>query len=416
MTISRTVLLSAILTLGWPSGRAMAADGWGASWSFGPTTSRIVHARTTLVPGRLPPITSTTGPLFLWPGLSNPTSDLIQTTMDAWPNNNGYCGAATGQWCVEASVFGSFGQRNGPNAPIDPDDHVTIEYTLGTDGNTWTQTVTSEKLGRVVSTLQSASGPMPKGGFGFATEADADSFTIDTQYYLCTELDLAEADPHFGATGVGGIGAQYGATGTGSGIGTAKNVRTPDEGLTWLVDLVTLPAMQPQGTQTAAPAFDCATEEASDAGEANDASGASGLSGSSGGGGHGDAGPVADGGHANGDASATGAGSGDGTGGAGSGGSGASGGSTGGESGSGTGNGSGGASSRGSDASASGANGAATGSSAPGSGSASTDAAANGSAAGGCGCALVGAEPETHAGLSALSLVLAAMLVRRRRD
>jgi hypothetical protein len=217
------------------------------------------------VPGRLPPITSTTGPLVLWPGLSNPTSDLIQTTMDAWPNNNGYCGAATGQWCVEASVFGSFGQRNGPNAPIDPDDHVTIEYTLGTDGNTWTQTVTSEKLGRVVSTLQSASGPMPKGGFGFATEADANSFTIDTQYYLCTELDLAEADPHFGATGVGGIGAQYGATGTGSGVGTAKNVRTPDGGLTWLVDLVTLPAMQPQGTQTPAPAFDCATEGASDA-------------------------------------------------------------------------------------------------------------------------------------------------------
>jgi MYXO-CTERM domain-containing protein len=231
----------------------MAADGWGASYSFGPTTSRIIHAKTTLVPGRLPPITSTTGPLFLWPGMSNPTSDLIQTTMDAWPNNNGYCGAATGQWCVEASVFGSFGQRNGPNAAIDPDDHVTIEYVLGTDGNTWTQTVTSQKLAKVVSTLQSASGQMPKGGFGFATEADADSYTIDTQYYLCTELDLADADPHFAATGVGGVGAQHGATGKGSGIGTAKNVHTPDGGLTWLVDLITLPAMQPQGTQTGVP-------------------------------------------------------------------------------------------------------------------------------------------------------------------
>jgi hypothetical protein len=433
MTTSRTVLLSAILTLGWPSARAMAADGWGASWSFGPTTSRIVHARTTLVPGRLPPITSTTGPLFLWPGLSNPTSDLIQTTMDAWPNNNGYCGAATGQWCVEASVFGSFGQRNGPNAPIDPDDHVTIEYTLGTDGNTWTQTVTSEKLARVVSTLQSASGPMPKGGFGFATEADADSFTIDTQYYLCTELDLAEADPHFGATGVGGVGAQYGATGTGSGVGTAKNVRTPDGGLTWLVDLVTLPAMQPQGTQTPAPEFDCATEGASDAGGANDASGpgdasASGHSGSSGSSGHGDAGPVADGGRANsgsmsggasGGSTGSGAGSATGsdTGSSGADATGAgSGGGTGDESSGVAGSGSGGASPRGSDASASGASGASTGSSASGSGSASADAAANGSAASGCGCALVGAEPETRAGLSALSLLaLAAMFVRRRR-
>lgn len=235
----------------------MAADGWGASWSFGPTTSRIIYARTTLVPGRLPPITSTTGPLFLWPGMSNPTSDLVQTTMDAWADNKSYCGAATGQWCVEASVFGSFGQRNGPTVAIDPDDHVTIEYKLGTDGMTWTQTVTSQKLGKVASTLQSASGPMPKGGFGFATEADADSFTIDTQYYLCTELHFADADPHFASTGVGGVGAQRGATGKGSGIGTAKNVRTPDGGLTWLVDLITLPAMNPQGTQSPPPTYSC---------------------------------------------------------------------------------------------------------------------------------------------------------------
>jgi hypothetical protein len=287
MTTSRIILLSAVLTLGLPSTQAMAADGWGASWSFGPTTSRIIHAKTTMVPGRLPPITSTTGPLFLWPGMSNPTSDLVQTTMDAWPDNKGYCGAGTGQWCVEASVFGSFGQRNGPTVAIDPDDHVTIEYVLGTDSNTWTQTVTSQKLGKVVSTLQSTSGPMPKGGFGFATEADADSFTIDTQYYLCTELDFAAADPHFAATGVGGVGAQHGATGMGSGVGTAKNVRTPDGGLTWLVDLITLPAMQPQGTQTPAPAISCGT------GEASDGAGASGHSGSSA---TSDAGPLADGG------------------------------------------------------------------------------------------------------------------------
>ena len=70
--------------------------------------------------GALPPVTSTMGPLFLWPGLSNPTSDLIQTTMDAWGDNASYCGATAGQWCVEASVFGSFGQRNGPASPSTP--------------------------------------------------------------------------------------------------------------------------------------------------------------------------------------------------------------------------------------------------------------------------------------------------------
>lgn len=179
MKTSRTIILSAALTFALPAARAMAADGWGSSYSFGPSTSRIIYAKTTLVPGRLPPITSTTGPLFLWPGMSNSKGDLIQTTMDAWPDNRGYCGAATGQWCVEASVFGSFGQKNGPTVPVAPTDQITIEYKLEADGNTWTQTVT--KLCKVVSTLQSASGPMPGTGFGFATEADADSYTIDAQ-------------------------------------------------------------------------------------------------------------------------------------------------------------------------------------------------------------------------------------------
>jgi MYXO-CTERM domain-containing protein len=234
------------------------------------------------VPGRLPPITSTRGPLFLWPGISNPTSDLIQTTMDAWADNASYCGATAGQWCVEGSVFGSFGQRNGPTVAIDPDDHVTIEYRLGTDNTTWTQTVTSQKLGRVVSTLQSASGLMPGGGLGFATEADADSFTIDTQYYLCTEVHLAAADPAFAATGVGGVGANHGATGVGSGIGTVKNLRTPDGGLTWLIDLITLPAMQPQGAQTPPPQVNCG---ASGIGGASGAGGSAGKTGSSGSGG-----------------------------------------------------------------------------------------------------------------------------------
>ena len=289
---ARAIISSVILTITLPSAGAVAADGWGSSWSFGPVhptaTNHIIYTKTTLVPGRLPPITSTTGPLFLWPGISNPTSDLIQTTMDAWPDNAGYCGATAGQWCVEGSVFGSFGQRNGPTVAIDPDDHVTIEYRLGSDNNTWTQTVTSQKLGKVVSTLTSTSGLMPGGGFGFATEADANSFTIDTQYYLCTEVHLAAADPAFGATGVGGVGAMFGATGRGSGIGTAKNLRTPDGGLTWLVDLITLPAMQPQGTQTPPPQVNCGvggTGGASGAGGSTGSGGNTGKGGSSGSGG-----------------------------------------------------------------------------------------------------------------------------------
>jgi MYXO-CTERM domain-containing protein len=273
------------LLLALPSTEARAADGWGASWSFGPvhptTSNHIIYTKTTLVPGRLPTWPSGSGPLFIWPGLSNPTSDLIQTTGDAWGDNASACGAKAGQWCLEASVFGSFGQRSGPSVSIDPDDHITIEYQLGSDNNTWTQTVTSMKLGKVVSTLTSTSGLMLGGGFGFATEADADSYTIDTQYYLCTEIHLAAADPAFGKTGVGGTGAKMGATGVGSGIGTIKNLHTPDNGLTWLADLITLPAMNPSGTQTPAPAYSCGS---SGTGGTGGGAGGSGTAGSTGGG------------------------------------------------------------------------------------------------------------------------------------
>jgi hypothetical protein len=292
MTTSRTLVLSAVIALGLPAQvLAAAGDGWGASWSFGPvhptTTNHIIYTKTTLVPGRLPTgWASGVGPLFIWPGLSNPTSDLIQTTGDAWGDNASACGAKAGQWCLEASVFGSFGQRSGPSVSIDPDDQITIEYKLGSDNNTWTQTVTSMKLGKVVSTLTSTSGLMLGGGFGFATEADANSYTIDTQYYLCTEIHLAAADTAFGKTGVGGAGAKMGATGTGSGTGTIKNLHTPDNGLTWLADLITLPAMNPMGTQSPAPAYSCSTTgTGGTGGGAAGASGAAGTSGAAGAGG-----------------------------------------------------------------------------------------------------------------------------------
>jgi hypothetical protein len=131
VTKSRTIILRALFSVALPSAPAVAADGLGSSYSFGPSTSRIVYAKTTLVPGRLPPIKSNTGPLFLWPGMSNSKGDLIQITMDAWPDNKGYRNAAAGQWCVEASVFGSFGQKNGPTVAIAPDDQVSIEYKAG---------------------------------------------------------------------------------------------------------------------------------------------------------------------------------------------------------------------------------------------------------------------------------------------
>jgi hypothetical protein len=435
MMTSRTLVLSAALAAGLPVfpslARAAAGDGWGASWSFGPVqptaSNHIIYTRTTLVPGRLPTWPSGSGPLFIWPGLSNPTSDLIQTTADAWGDNASACGAKAGQWCLEASVFGSFGQRSGPSVSIDPDDQITIEYKLGSDNDTWTQTVTSMKLGKVVSTLTSTSGLMLGGGFGFATEADANSYTIDTQYYLCTEIHLAAADPNFGKTGVGGTGARMGATGVGSGSGTIKNLHTPDGGLTWLADLITLPAMNPMGTQTPAPAYDCGatgtggssgTGGATGSGGAGGAAGRGGSGGTTGAGGRGGSSGGA-GGRASGGANGSGGARGGrggvagGSGGTASGGSNGSGGS--GSGGQTTGTGGGGSGGSGTGGSASGTGGSGTGGSAAG-GSGSGGAAGtsgDGGGSSGCSCDV----QRTGAGIGG-SLLLGFLLVsvaRRRR-
>jgi hypothetical protein len=111
-------------------------DSWGGSVSLGPTNSRIVNAVTTIIPGTPP--SSQAGELFLWPGMSNGTGDLIQTTLEQWPDNS-WCGASTSQWCVRASLFGSFGQLDGDASPVSGSQKVRIEYNRESDGTTWTQ-------------------------------------------------------------------------------------------------------------------------------------------------------------------------------------------------------------------------------------------------------------------------------------
>lgn len=113
-------------------------DSWGGSVSLGPSKSTIINAVTTIIPSTAP--STQNGELFLWPGMSNGTGDLIQTTLESWPDNS-WCGATTGQWCVRASVFGSFGQLDGTASPVSGSEKVRIEYNLESDGETWTQYV-----------------------------------------------------------------------------------------------------------------------------------------------------------------------------------------------------------------------------------------------------------------------------------
>jgi hypothetical protein len=162
-------------TLGLSSSVIKREDTWGGSVSLGPTKSTIVNAVTTLIPGAAPATQS--GELFLWPGMSNGTGDLVQTTLESWPSND-WCGAKTGQWCVRASLFGSFGQLDGEASPVSGTDQVRIEYTLLDDQDTWVQyvyrtdcemlangdrNVTNAQTGKVLSTFSHKSGPYMTG-------------------------------------------------------------------------------------------------------------------------------------------------------------------------------------------------------------------------------------------------------------
>ncbi|EKV11474.1 hypothetical protein PDIG_50070 [Penicillium digitatum PHI26] len=179
-------------------------DYWGGSVSLGPSKSTIINAVTTLIPGPAPPTQN--GVLFLWPGMSNGTGDLVQTTLESW-SSNAWCGATTGQWCVRASVFGSFGQLDGTGSPVSGTDEVRIEYNLESDGQTWTQ-------------------------YGTGTECDNScSGTIAAQKYLNTVITLAEADATFGST----ISSAGGATYT--------EVMSSQGGKAWTIKEIDIPSM-----------------------------------------------------------------------------------------------------------------------------------------------------------------------------
>ena len=161
LAILPSVALGAVLPAALQSSTKVAKrDSWGGSVSLGPTKSDIINAVTTIIPGVAP--STQNGELFLWPGMSNGTGDLIQTTLESWPSN-AWCGATTGQWCVRASIFGSFGQLDGTGSPVSADDHVRIEYNLASDGETWTQNVTNALTGAALSSYSYAAGPYMTG-------------------------------------------------------------------------------------------------------------------------------------------------------------------------------------------------------------------------------------------------------------
>ncbi|KAI9038304.1 uncharacterized protein KD926_010960 [Aspergillus affinis] len=203
-------------------------DTWGGSVSLGPTKSTITKAVTTLIPGAAP--ATQNGVLFLWPGMSNGTGDLVQTTLEDWESNK-WCGASRGEWCVRASLFGSFGQLDGNAGVVKGDDHVRIEYELQDDQDTWVQTVTNDKTGEALSSFSYKSGPYMR-GYGTGTECNNGcTGTINPQQYLNTELILASADTTFGDTIASAGGAIY------------EGLSSSEGGKVWTIKTINVPAM-----------------------------------------------------------------------------------------------------------------------------------------------------------------------------
>ncbi|KAJ6465760.1 hypothetical protein C8R45DRAFT_1055631 [Mycena sanguinolenta] len=206
---------------------SVVADSWGGL-SLGPSTTNIIHATTTLTPGNAP--YPQTGELFLWPGMSNGTGDLIQSTLESWPENS-WCGAVPGEWCVRASVFGIFGQIDSTMAGIVKGTDTTRFHfsALQSDHNTWLQTVSIN--GHVVSTLSHADGPHMK-GYGTGTECDDNcSGTVAAQTYTNTVITFDAPDPNFGKTLVLSGGATY------TGLTSLQG------GLVWSIASIHIPAM-----------------------------------------------------------------------------------------------------------------------------------------------------------------------------
>jgi hypothetical protein len=144
-------------------------DYFGPAVYTGPSQADIIYTSTVMVPGRNPG-NKQSGFLTIWPGISNGTGDLIQSTVDSTQLTVEDCGATADQWCAMGSLFGNDAngnarQINGPMKAVSASDRIKIEYIRGAPKENgyewdWTQMVTNEMTGEYISSLVSVSGSM----------------------------------------------------------------------------------------------------------------------------------------------------------------------------------------------------------------------------------------------------------------
>jgi hypothetical protein len=188
---------------------------------------------------------SQTGLLYIWLGISNGTGDLIQSVIGSYPKGMSECSGpnADTTWCVSSEVYG-LGSNGQPNQWVGTPTTAWLNYTNGVKLNytlvdratwLWNQTMRDAVTGQLLSTFQKKSGPML--GWGTAIECNnyqgkACSPTIAEEYYVNSTIVLDKADSTF----VNTLGMSQGATSTG--------MKTADNGKTWTIAKITIPAMK----------------------------------------------------------------------------------------------------------------------------------------------------------------------------
>ncbi|KUJ10517.1 uncharacterized protein LY89DRAFT_564592, partial [Mollisia scopiformis] len=218
-------------------------DSWGPAFSLGPAKQDIISTTTTIYPGEMP--SDQAGYLFVWLGISNGTGDLIQSIIGSYPSGQSECSGtdADTTWCISSEVYGL--ASNGlPNqwvgslttADVNYANGIKLNYTLiDKESYLWLQTMEDAVTGQLLSTFNKTSGPML--GWGTAIECDdyngvSCTGTISEQYYVNSTIILESADDTFIDT----LGVSSGATYT--------EMVTADDGKTWTISNITIPAMQ----------------------------------------------------------------------------------------------------------------------------------------------------------------------------
>ncbi|KAL1857553.1 hypothetical protein Daus18300_010311 [Diaporthe australafricana] len=223
--------------------------GWGPICGLQPTNSEIVSTISTMYPGKMP--SGQKGYLFTWIGIQGTSSsgaqegDLVQSIVGSYPAGSSECSGSDADtaWCVSSEVYGkdssgSLIQFVGDKrtADVNYENGIVFNYTL-VDKSTylWEQTMTDAVTGEVLATYQKTSGAMKLWNTAIEKQdasGNDPSGTTEPQYYVNTTITLAAADKSYSA----GIYGQNGATYT--------DMTTTDDGKTWFIEKITIPAME----------------------------------------------------------------------------------------------------------------------------------------------------------------------------